>query len=278
MAKPIGRRKELEKVGEGRNPGHLTFNDFYNRPESISATIASLVERGSLVKGRNGKLTVNVKPTASVSPWFYIRKSADKQCETWHDLYFDHFDFVHSGCRKCWKVGLLTHHDPKYQTVKDLFKLRDLLLRLNMASKCGVDVRLFTPARYLGFIYNDSLEQGRLCYDTVKPILLDMFPKGDIFLKLGCTEFEHTFGPTNQWAEHIPGWKALEQYMDYIVEPADTSPLYGLMEATEADTLRFWIEYAHCIGDSTWKDALRYQGYKPPENLFFKCITYHEEE
>jgi hypothetical protein len=159
-----------------------------------------------------------------------------------------------------------------------LFKVRDLIASLDMPSKCGVDVRPYTPCRYPGFIYGDSLEEGRVYQRVFSRRFLKLFPKGKVILKRSCTEFEHRFGDSRLWDEKYgDAWDAIEDYLDYMIEVADEFQPTGVLEHMDADTFRFWIEYAYGIGDKSWKAALRNQGYKAPSNLFFEPITYHEE-
>jgi hypothetical protein len=275
----IQRRNVFDKIGEGSNPGHLLFNDFYNRPERISKTLSNLVAKGALVAGDKGKLKINIRPLAETSPWYHIRRSTNRQCGLWHDIYFEQFGFVHSGCLKCWKTVIVPEMPISAQRVTDLFRLKGLLNELGMPSKCGTDVRMYTPHKYVGFIYGDSLEEGREYHNIISKQLSNHFPKGHAILKLGCTEFEHRFGPTDKWNELIPQWKFLENYLDYLIEPQSEQYNISLLEHTDADTFRFWIEYAYGTGDPSWKQALEAQGYDvASDDLFFKPKTYHEIE
>lgn len=276
MSGSIEKRRIIEKLGEGTVPGHLLFNDFYNRPGSVSAKLARLTEIGALVISSKGKLKPAIRFETSTSPWFHIKVPTNRFCMLWHDIYFKHFGFVPKGCLKCWKVVLTTHTDPEKQTVADLFRLKDFLISLNMPSKCGCDVRQYTPSRYDGFIYADSLTEGRLYYDMVEPKLRKVFPEAGIILKRSCTEFEHRYPDSTTW-DNKKDWQAAEEYLDYIIDTHDQFEFPGLMAHADADTFRFWIEYAYGIGDSSWREALQLCGYTPPEDLFFKPVTYHEE-
>jgi hypothetical protein len=276
MSGSIERRRIIEKLGEGTVPGHLLFNDFYNRRGDMSAKLARLTEIGTLVVGPKGKLMPAIKFETSTSPWFHVKMPTNRFCMLWHDVYFRHFGFVPRGCRKCWKLVITTHEDPEKQRVSDLFRLRDFLISMNMPSKCGCDVRQYTPSRYDGFIYSDSLTEGRLYYDMVLPKLKAAFPNATLILKRACTEFEHRFPGSDKWDEQ-DGWNALEDYLDYIIDTHNQYEFSGLMAHADADTFRFWIEYAHGIGDSSWREALELCGYTTPDDLFFKPVTYHEE-
>ena len=279
MSGSVQRRKIIPKIGEGSSPGHLLFNDFYNRPDSISTTLSSLVTGGALVQGDKGKLKLNIRPLAEVSPWYHVRRTTARQCGLWHDICFKRFNFVHSECLRCWKTVFVTDEDPSKQTVQDLFIVRDILKSLDMPSKCGCDVRLYTPHRYATFIYGDSLEEGQMYYELAKDNLLSHYPAGKVILKLACTEFEHHFGPTDTWEKFIPTWKNTQDYLRYFIEPQSEEYMLSLLEHTDADTFRFWIEYAHGVGDLSWNKALKSQGYELENNfLFDPPTTYHKEE
>lgn len=279
MARAPEKRRLIDKIGECSRVGHALFDDFYNRPSSISANLINAVQRDQLILGSKGKFKPNLKPVPAVGPWFQTRTAVNRSCSLWHEFFFELFDFVPRRCRHhCWKTVFVTNALPSREKVSDLFKVRDLLATLDMPSKCGVDVRPYTPCRYPGFIYGDSLEEGRYYHSIFKDRFYEMFPYGNVILKRSCTEFEHRYGDSSKWDEKYgERWDAWEDYLDYLVERPDDPYPHGILDHMDADTFRYWIEYAHGIGDTSWKVALREQGYKAPKSLFFEPVTYHEE-
>lgn len=277
MAGAIEKRRIIEKLHEGSMPGHLLFNDFYNRPGRISEKLANLINGEVLGPGTKGKLKVKMLPVGHVSPWYHMETPTMKQCGLWHDIYFKHFGFIPRGCRKCWKTVFKSHTDPNQQYVIDLFRMRDFLQSLRMPSKVGTDIRIYTPDRTNGYIYADSLEQGKMYHSIYSKRFLKEFPNGKVVLKRGCTEYEHRFGNPDEW-DFNDQWDAMDEYFDYLIEDHEDLNLRGLVEHSNADTFRFWLERAYSIGDPTWKEAFVSQGYVPPEELFFSPQTYHDEE
>jgi hypothetical protein len=105
------------------------------------------------------------------------------------------------------------------------------------------------------------------------------FDNPKITLKRGCTEFEDRFGDSSKWDELAvqQAFDLTEHYLAHIIEPYDEFAIDGLFQHKDSETFRFWIEYAHGIGDATWRAALIDQGYSDPgPHLFFPATTYHE--
>jgi len=280
MKGKVQRRELLHKRKSGTVPGNILFDDFYNIPTGITETLSRLMQTKQLIYGTKGKLKPNIIPRNVLSPWYHNRMPTNRSCFLWNDIFFEYFKFIPRGCRNCWKVVIVTNKRPSRQRVLDLFTLRDILVRLNVPSKCGVDIRLHTPNRYSGFIYADNLEAGKRYYHLIKDALSTEFKNSTVILKKGCTEFEHSVGDSNSWDEisQARRWDNLEDYLNYIIETNDECITEGLFQQQNVDTFRYWIEYAHCIGDSSWRKALESQGYIVPKTLFPKPITYHEEK
>lgn len=277
MSGSIQARRVLDKLGEGTRPGHLMFNDFYNRPESISAKLVALVGARTLTIGSKGKMKVNVEPIATISPWYQTKTCTNRVCALYHEIFFRHFAFIPKFCRNCWKIVFTTHHEPDKQKVSDLFRMRDFIEQLAVPGKVGCDTRIYTPSRYSGFIYSDSFDDGEKYYQLFEPRFRELFPDGKVILKRACTEYEHRFGDSKEWDKLEAKWNALEDYLMFFIEPHDEPYFSGLIEHTSADTFRFWIDYAHGIGDESWKEALESQGYVVPDTLFPTLTTYHGE-
>jgi hypothetical protein len=238
-----------------------------------------LVAAKQLVFGNKGKYKVNLAPYRTITPWWTADVWTNRDCVRLNDVLFTKFNFIPSRCFECWKTQIITNADPGKQTVKDLFVLRDVLQSTGFPCKCGVDLRWITPNRYSGFIYGDSLEQAKTYHKLIKKRLVTVLPKAHVTVKRGCTEFEDTYGDSSKWEEVAKGyaWDALEDYLDALIETHDVPSIMGIHRHKDAETFRMWIEYAHGIGDNSWKGALKSQGYKPPDTLFFKAKTYHKE-
>jgi hypothetical protein len=277
MRTKIYRRSLIQKLGVGTDPGNLLFNDFYNIPDKFRDRLSDMISKGALSPGHKGKLKINLK-AHTLTPWWTPMVESNRDCTKLHEVFFEFFSIIPRKCRECWKTVVLTDKDPERQYVSDLFKLRDILRSTGFPCKCGVDIRQTTPNRYSGFVYGDSLAQARVYHSTLTELVKGKFKNPKLIVKRGCTEFEEVFRDSSKWDEHTDEFNAIEDYLDYIIETHDVPAMLGYLMANQAETFKFWIDYAHGIGDSTWKEALKSQGYEPPEVLFFKPKTYHEEQ
>jgi hypothetical protein len=267
-------RKILKKDRRGK--GNLIYDDFWNMDDKINMVITKLMSNNALERSNVGKLALRTQPGAANTPWYFIRHGLNRDCLKWHDLYFDQFEIIPASCMQCWKVVIYTNGDPAKQYVKDLFKLRDFLITAQLPSKCGIDVRRFTPHRYAGFIYGDSVEQGLEHHKFVDEAIRETLPDAKVILKRACTEFEQKHPDSSRWLlteyqlelEH-----RLEDLFDRTTVPtADTQGDFH-----QSQVLKTWVEYSHGIGDTTWREALINEGYEDPgEHLFPPARTYHD--
>jgi len=277
MSLDINDKKFLKKVkaGSGR-VGTLMYNDFWNEMPSIIALVNKLVSNKGIEPTAGNKMRVRVLPGGIAAPWFFVKHGLNRDCLLWHDVYFDNLGFIHSACMSCWKTVIYTNKDPQKQTVLDLFKLRDLMIKLQLPSKCGCDVRNYTKARYDGFIYGDTLEQGQLYHGIAKEAVMKEFPDAEVILKRACTEYEKKFPKSNEW-QCTSHQLDLEDKLNNIFAPTDASQ-YVTTDLAQARVFSLWIEYAYQIGDPTWRDALMYEGYEDPgPSLYSEAVTYHDK-
>lgn len=277
MQNPEGFRKRLDKLGARATIGSVLFNDFWNSDDKLANMVQTLITKGALKLGKRGKLVVTTLPGSLETPWYFIKRGMFRDCLLWHQIYFNHFDFVPTGCQNCWKCMIVTHTDPAQQTVYDLFRLRDLLVSLNMPSKCGTDIRDYTPHRYAGFLYAESFRRGLQYHEIVQQALLENnFPNSKVILKRGCTEMELRYPDSSTW-NHTPATYDLQCKLDSLIDNTET-PDYGQDDLVIQSVFKKWILRAHGIGDPTWHDALVYEGYdEPGKRLFIPPVTYHDK-
>lgn len=267
-------RKKLTKVRRGK--ANLIYDDFWNLDDNINKVITQLMSQNALERSDIGKLALRTQPGAANSPWYFIRHGLNRDCLKWHDLYFDHFQIIPAACMQCWKVVIYPNEDPGLQRVTDLFKMRDFLILSQMPSKCGIDVRRFTPHRYAGFIYGDSVEQGLEHHKFVDEAIRDTIPDAKVILKRACTEFEQKHPDSSKWLlteQQLEIEHRLEDLFDRTTVPSADSQ----GDFHQSQVLKTWIEYAHGIGDTSWREALINEGYEDPgEHLFPSARTYHD--
>jgi len=252
------------------------FKDWWNEDERLYDLIDRLLAQHVIERGNGGKLRLVVTAVNLNSPWFFIRHGSNRDCALWHDLYFKNLDLIHSACFNCWKTVITVQHEGSVTKgrVVDLFKLRDQLTGMQLPSKCGIDVRYYTKARYAGFVYGDSLDQGLAYYKMVSQRLDPEIYQ--VILKRGCTEFEIRYPDSTQWGIG-PDQLEFEDKLQSIFDETPTPDHGAQEELTNSKVFRLWIDYAHQIGDETWRDALIYEGYDDPgEYMYPPPMTYHD--
>lgn len=233
--------------------------------------VKPLWESGGWRLRHDGKLHFPNPAMAIQTPWRHVQQDWRMDCGTWHHLIFDYLSkfmppgqqFVPSGCHQCFKVVV------RPRTLKELFALEKLQLRLNRPSKCGIEVRFTVHGLYGGYFYNQGLEQGLERYREVRRAVDEDPHLGRevaVILKRGCTEFEMLCGPSDQW-QVTEEQERLERLVARWVATDDVDreqPDYILWRI-----YRQWIEHAYSWGDATY---LEFTGGKP---LYPPVVTYH---
>jgi len=181
------------------------------------------------------------------TPWIHPVPGHDKDCGLWHSIMFDEYHILPSPCMECWKVVVFP------RTLKELFELTEFQFGCGRPCKCGIDVRSYTSKLYSGYFYNNSVEEGMECYHWLRKEMTDLFDEDFLVIyKRGCTEFELTFGPSNQWV--IPeGQLDLEAeifklFNRYVTHNPPKQPSVMLPSIK----LR-WIQWAWQNADDTYK-------------------------
>ena len=181
------------------------------------------------------------------TPWIHQKSSVYKRCGFDHNICFNYFGIIPHRCLECWKVVVFP------RTLKELFELTEFQFGCGRPCKCGIDVRSYTSKLYSGYFYNNSVEEGMECYHWLRKEMTDLFDEDFLVIyKRGCTEFELTFGPSNQWV--IPeGQLDLEAeifklFNRYVTHNPPKQPSVMLPSIK----LR-WIQWAWQNADDTYK-------------------------
>jgi len=156
------------------------------------------------------------------------------------------------------------------------------MYQLDRPSKCGLELRDRVFGHYGGYWYNESLDEGRRCYqlvyDTVKkndllaPLLDEVDEHGRtkwLLLKRGCTEFEHACGDSAEW-KIVPEQLQIEALVNHYVVGDDQYRQQP--EHLKRHVHRRWIDYAFENADPT---VFKFTGGKP---LYPAYRTYHQPE
>ena len=181
------------------------------------------------------------------TPWLHIRQATAKRCNIDSQVKFERFGFIAPRCLQCWKIVV----SPR--TLKELFQLLQLEKQFDVASKCGIELRNYTPRHYGGYFYTNSIEEGQARYKEVREAVDDMIsPDVDVILKRGCTEFEMVKGNSGFWhitPEQLETDKIIEDRFVNLTPLASKQP-----DVVESYVKKEWIKYAYSIGDETYQE------------------------
>ena len=184
----------------------------------------------------------------SNTPWFHHKGTPHKWCGLDHDILFNRLSIIPPRCLQCWKVVVTP------TSFDELMKLKDMEAHLDVASKCGIEMRDYTPKFYGGYFYNNSLEEGRECLDVVQKATKEFISKevaDTVILKRGCTEYEMIVGPSPYWhitEEQEELVKIAEALIDVPRGASVQDPLQQRMVVIK------WFLWAHMNGDMSYKE------------------------
>lgn len=260
-------------------------------PEYMGSISAPIYDRRNMTKGLYGKLNKfdlieNMKPfldrnlyTVTHSgtirrnaadaiqfetPWHHVNPCPYKQCNIDHQVKFNCFGYVPPKCLECWKVVV----GPR--TLKELFQLVDIERSMQHPCKAGIELRAYTSRPYGGYFYNNSLDEGRDCYEKVRKAVNEHIGEDvPVILKRACTEYEMILGNSMTWHMNDLAWQ-LENEIDAIVED-DAKGSVRQPDIVVRHVHKRWIEYAYKLGDKTYLD------YTDGEPLYPPYQTYHEK-
>jgi hypothetical protein len=142
-------------------------------------------------------------------------------------------------------------------------------MQLDRPSKCGIEIRSYTPAIYGGYFYNNSLDEGRECYALVREAVNQAIsPDVKVILKRACTEFELHGGPS-------PFWTVTREQVDLEDYMAARVDVGGSLENVQTDYMlnflfKRWTLWAHSHND------MSYLEYTDGKTLYPAPVTYHE--
>lgn len=197
--------------------------------------------------GAMGRLVAK-DPQGSFSiPWIFLNQNTRKKfCSYWNGIFCLKYQMIPTYCRfNCWKTVI------KPRTLRELFEVYDSLNLIDLPSKCGMDVRVYTVGPWAGFVYADSLEQGRRYCAEVR---VSVPPEIPVFLKRGCTEMEKIL-PSDQWDNITHEEMEKEKYLNDLFTFEEQDFRQG--EWLKARIKERWIRHAIEIVDPTDEDAIK---------------------
>jgi hypothetical protein len=217
-----------------------------------------------------GKLSPAMLAGAFNLPWVFINHDARKKfCWFWNQVCTRVFDIIPSNCRfNCWKTVL------KPNNVKELFECYEILKVLDLPSKIGMDLRDYTHGAWAGFVYGDSLDDGRAQYKIIREAMPEDV---SVILKRGCTEMER-LADSNTWGEMKEEDAKLEEK---LLDRFTFNERHFFQSKWQVEEIKQnWIKRAIQIGDPTVKETV--EKYSDDPNIWKKLVvisdTYHEEK
>jgi hypothetical protein len=197
-------------------------------------------------------------------PWIFARRPEWMNCGLWHQVYFQCLRSVHSQCLNCYKVVV------KPQTVKQLFALHELMIDLNLPSKCGIELRDYVKSLYGGYFYCRGPEEGQKRYNGVRGLVSrHVSPEVVVTLKRGCTELEILKGDLSKY-ELTEDDRKWEEIVSQNVDIPDWNGVQP--ELIKNHIKRMWIAWAYSKNDQT---ALEFND---GNDLVTQPVTYHDEK
>jgi len=220
--------------------------------------------------GEGGRLCpANPKGGRNI-PWVFTHQDTRKKyCSHWNNTYCLTFNHIPTYCRfNCWKVVI------KPRNVKETFLCHDIMREIHHPGKIGMDLRTYTFGAWAGFLYCESLTQGREIWAIAREKIPDEIP---VILKRGCTEMER-MTPSSLWDIVTREEAEFEEHLNDIFD-------FSELNFTQADWLHAeikerWIEHAIQIGDPTAREMAEKLSGDPDiwNKLIVHSLTYHDSD
>jgi hypothetical protein len=198
------------------------------------------------------------------TPWIHAKSTPQKHCSMDHNIIYNNWGIIHPRCLECWKVVVSPRN------FHELLLMEQLQKHMDVDSKCGIEMRDYTPRHYGAYFYNNSLDEGREKYKLVKEaVAANISPEcaATTILKRGCTEYEMQTGPSLYW--NIT--KQQEKILEIIEAFVDVRRGHGEQpEMLKRNVRMKWVLWAHSNGDMTYK------AYNGDQAVFPGYVSYHE--
>lgn len=139
----------------------------YERLQGVDvvARVERFIDQGVFEVDDESHLIPTGKAYFADHAWVHSRIDDERRCAKWMDIYWKKYNLISSGCFACWKVVATP------ETLKQLFTIHDLQVKMDLPSKCGMERRTNTQGLYHAFWYSplsDGLDGGRILYKKIK--------------------------------------------------------------------------------------------------------------
>lgn len=222
------------------------------------------IDRGGFDYNADGTIDIKLIQRTSI-PWVWAKRTLDRKCAKWSDIYWEKYGFRSKGCFDCYKVCVAL------KTLKQLKGLASLQARMGLPSKCGMDKRQYTNCLYSGFWYcplDGGVDEARRIWARVEKAVKEQVDSSlEVILKRGCTEMELAIGPSDKWT-YTEKDEKFEALLDSVWNDPPQQPEQPAN--LKLHIQKRWVRWAYAHGDSTWKDFV-----SPGTKLGLEPVTYH---
>jgi len=238
-----------------------TFNYFDTGQRSLIKLLETAFKKGMLYIRNDKNIGMRTGYTWN-TPWIHRGNppTPERNCILFHGVFLHYTNIIPQKCQECWKVVA------RPRTVKELFQISNLQKTSVRSSKAGIEKRPSVNGNYGAYWYNDSISEGEECRQYVTELVSHISKDIPVFLKRGCTEFEHKYGPSNEWGVSVENADLERLITDLII--IEDAEFVGQPWYVKNHVKSLWIEFAHERGDTTY---LEFTDGKP---LYPKYVTY----
>jgi hypothetical protein len=207
---------------------------------------------------------INFHGLAEMSPWVHTDVQNDKRCGLDHHIIFNQFGIIPQKCMQCWKICCSIPDFDKLMKMKDMQKNNVEFC----SSKCGIELRDYTPKHYGAYFYAGSFDEGRDFYKVLREMVNDEVGEDvGMILKRACTEFEMYKGPSPFWVL-TPEEEDIISMIEHYVEMDSTN--LKQPHILKENIMLKWFLWANS------NDDFSYVPYNGGYTLFPDYIEYHE--
>ncbi len=182
-----------------------------------------------------------------------------------HFKVFNEFNIIPKYCFSCYKIQINLFN------VIDLIKLYFIFDNINLTKnnlrKCMVETRNQIKGNYKGYVYCTGLEEAQSVLESIKQeIKVANLNEFKISIKHGCSEFYQSYPEYEkinfdgeQVMRYNENWSEKENLIDEKVPKRDDNDkkIWGTyvkgFNLSDILIINNWINYAHVIGDLTYK-------------------------
>lgn len=236
--------------------------------KTIGDRLAAAIAAGHVIVRHDGKFELDkqVRQDSIVKPGEFGRP-----CRFLNGFMFSHVygkAAVPFGCRNCYKVKVTS------KTLRQLMAVNEISQEFSCLAKSGAEVdNPENQSLYGTYFYLLGLEKARALYKKLRRMIdahPKLGPKVKAVIKRGCTNYERSCGPSNNYT-FDPRLSEIEEY--FFARFAEQKPKTNIRkDFDDAMKLLKMARTAYRIGDDTYKD------FTGGKDLFPPTVTYDPDD